>query len=265
MTARVPGSKRSARARAAKASVGRANAIVHASPETGAPTASKGRTRREAAARIVKLGRAAQRKWTIGLTLAPSRFRHPVTGVPAGWGVFVACPRCKPRHKAMLRRAGEAEEAFWERAIATCACPLWHRRGRGAGAGGWVTPTYMKGAFVGNYRGTRGAEHAVGEFVMQVDKALAGSVTAPFTVDATAGSLLRYCNGVSNTQHPLCNVYVKEVPGYPVTALGNGWVDVPLAAWRDIYAHEELVLSYGRKYYNHMMGGAAPYTYVSNG
>lgn len=207
-------------------------------------------TRKHTAARAAKTRRAGERDWRLALTLAPSRVVHSVTGLPAGYGLFCACPFCTPRHAPVPRNLDETDAAYWERARAVCACPHSNRRG----AAGWPHPVFEKGAFVGDYRGVQRGPAAQGEYVLLVDKSLLPRLEGgSFTIDGTRGSLLKYCNGVRSMNDEGCNVYVQAAPGHDAAFWPTGgWASVPMLAWRDIYCHDELLLSYGAHYFKHV-------------
>ncbi len=206
-----------------------------------------GRTR-SVMSRIAETKARTGRAWQTRLTLAPSRIRNVVTGLPAGYGLFAACPACPVRHHPVPRRHGEDDAAYWARVDALCACPH-----------GPKGPKHLhdavaieKGAFVGRYRGLRGPADAEGDYVLQVDAAFLGIEAAPFTLDAFGnhGSLLRYCNGVEDATNPRCNLQLPPASDHPVVLNCDfGHASIPVVALRDIRYHDELYLPYGKAYF----------------
>jgi hypothetical protein len=196
-----------------------------------------------------------RRSWRKRLTLAPSSLRHVTTGLPAGYGLFVACPDCPVRHAPVRRRPGEGEEAYWARATSLCACPHGTRRGETA----WPTPVFPRGALVGWYTGCVRPLHTEGDYVLEVSRALLPSL-APgeeFTIDAggTVGSLMRYCNGVESPldKHCTVGVSVSQHAGLVLHA-ENGRASLPVVAARALRPHDELLLNYGSAYFATMKG-----------
>lgn len=205
------------------------------------------------------------RRWKTMLTIAPSRLRHRRTGLPAGYGLFVACPSCKlvQEPRKLTRVVCESDEKYWFRADAAAAkaCEHWHRRGRAAPiephsetaenlpAAGWPTPVFVEGSFIGDYVGLRKDAAATGTYVMLVDQHLLKSVPADgaYCIDGASGSILKYCNGRSTPKE--CNVTVRESDDHLAQHKAQkGRASVPVVATRPLYPHDELLICYGKAY-----------------
>jgi hypothetical protein len=199
------------------------------------------------------------RRWENALTLAPSRWRHRRTHLPAGFGCFLACPDCVRHHELPPRAKGECDSAYFARADARAAlCPFWDRRS----AQGWENTAVAaalkpgcagvaKGTFLGYYVGVRRDADSTGAYAMLLSTTQLPSVTSPFVVDGAGrhGSLMSRCNGVDSSLDPRCNAVIGETAAHPVLYLPKNVVAVPVVALRDVHFHAEILFSYGKGYF----------------